>query len=533
MSEPQLPPHSIEAEQSVLGALLLDNQAWGRVAGILAERDFYRDDHRRIFRHIGKLIANGQPADLLTVTESIKAGDDKGKTEGPAYLGELAQNTPSAHNILGYAEIVREHAQRRNLAAIGLELHNKASTPGADAQALKREAKVKLETIRPGVELSARDWPASLDLEVLAEQDPQAPQYIMEGLPCDYATGTFGHGGAGKSQIELMRAVCIAAGVSFCGLDVKRRKVLFISCEDRADILHWRLTRICAHLGVDLARLRGWLEIVDLVGHDSILFALDPRTGHALTAAYGILAERMREYGSEVLVLDGITDTYGGNENARGEVKRFINMLLALIPPGGALILIGHVNKATAGGSGGEGYSGSTGWHNSVRARWYLHPETTQGEDGAQDERTGKLIFEVQKSNHGEVGAQIEFEWDESAHLFVGREVAGATHFDRIHRDRTERQGILSALKACAGSIPPVVVPAAMTGQRTAFHVLSQRPEFPETLLSGKPAVRRFWRQIEQLRQMHAIEECAYRRANRHMAAQITITAEGMRQCAQ
>lgn len=376
------------------------------------------------------------------------------------------------------------------------------------------------------------EWPASLDLEVLAEREPQAPASIMEGVPCGYATGTFGHGGAGKSQIELLRAVCIAAGVSFCGLEVSRRRVFFISCEDRADILHWRLTRICSHLGVDLASLRGWLEIIDLVGRESILFAPDLHTGNALTAAYGILSERMREYGSEVLFLDGITDVFGGNENARGEVKRFINMLLALIPPDtGALILIGHVNKATAGGSGGEGYSGSTAWHNSFRARWYLFPETAQGEDAERAERTGKLIFELQKSNHGEVGTQIEFEWDTDAHLFIGRAKERTTQFDRRHRDKTERRGILVALKACVVSNPPIIVPAAMQGPRTAFHVLSQRAELPNTLQSGKPGKRRFWRHVEALRQIHAIAEVEYRRTDRHAGAQLTITQEGMREC--
>ena len=68
----RVPPHSIEAEQSVLGGLLLDNQAWERVADILAEGNFYRDDHRRIYRHIGKLIEKNRPADMVTVFESIE-----------------------------------------------------------------------------------------------------------------------------------------------------------------------------------------------------------------------------------------------------------------------------------------------------------------------------------------------------------------------------------------------------------------------------------------------------------------------------
>ncbi|MFA6312639.1 MAG: hypothetical protein WC681_14245, partial [Sterolibacterium sp.] len=210
------------------------------------------------------------------------------------------------------------------------------------------------------------------------------------------------------------------------------------------------------------------------------------------------------------------------------------NVLLALIPPAtGALILIGHVNKATAGGSTGEGYSGSTSWHNSMRARWYLSHETNQGEDGERSERTGKLIFELQKSNHGEVGAQIEFEWDNEAHLFIGRAKGGLTEFDRRHRDKTEQQGILRALQACAASIPAIVVPAAMQGPRTAFAVLSQRPELSDSLRTGKPGKRRFWKHMETLRQIHALEEVEYRRSNRPLTGQLILTSEGLRQCAE
>src|SRR3990172_9246853 len=133
-NDPQLvqlrvPPHSMEAEQSVLGGLLLDNQAWERVADILAESNFYRDDHRRIYRHIGKLMEKNRPADMVTVFESIEQSEDKDKTGGLAYLGALAQNTPSAHNIRRYAEIVRERAIQRKLIEVGTGIADTALNP--------------------------------------------------------------------------------------------------------------------------------------------------------------------------------------------------------------------------------------------------------------------------------------------------------------------------------------------------------------------------------------------------------------------
>ena len=380
------------------------------------------------------------------------------------------------------------------------------------------------------------EWPAALDLEVLAEREPELPRFIIsDWLPAGYATLLAGHGGVGKSAIALHLAVCIAAGLPFFGLQVERRRVLYLSCEDRGSVLHWRLSRICAHLSIDLAQLRGWLEIIDLVGADAILWERDPRTGSAITSAYGRLQERMSEHQTEVLMVDGISDTFAGNENARTEVKRYVNGLVALIPAdSGAVLLVGHVSKpGSTAGANGDGYSGSTGWHNSVRGRWYLYPEAIEGEDGERNERTGDLILELQKSNMGRTDQSIRFAWDEDGHLFLGREVMGATHFDRLQRDRTERQGILAALKACAESVPPIIVPSAMSGPRTGYNTLSLRPEFPETMRSGRPAKRRFWRQIETLRQMHQIDECEYRRSNRHVTAQIVLTAEGLRQCAE
>jgi replicative DNA helicase len=134
-TDPQLlalkvPPHSIEAEQSLLGALLLDNQAFDRVADLVTGEDFYRDDHRRLWRHIARLIEAAKPADVVTVSESVEASEDKDKTGGPAYLGALAQNTPSALNIRRYAELVRERAVQRRLAQVATGIAEEALNPG-------------------------------------------------------------------------------------------------------------------------------------------------------------------------------------------------------------------------------------------------------------------------------------------------------------------------------------------------------------------------------------------------------------------
>ncbi len=141
----RVPPHSVEAEQSLLGALLIDNQAFDRVADAVSGEDFYRDDHRRIWRHIQRLIEASRPADVVTVAESIEASEDKDKTGGPTYLAALAQNTPSSLNVRRYAELVRERAVQRRLAQVATEIAETALAPtGKDVGQLLDEAESKI-----------------------------------------------------------------------------------------------------------------------------------------------------------------------------------------------------------------------------------------------------------------------------------------------------------------------------------------------------------------------------------------------------
>ena len=424
--------------------------------------------------------------------------------------------------------------QRSAIGALGFDRFRKL-TPEIGKSLLWAERGTAKRNGQDVIKTGTSEWPAPLDLDVLAKREPELPRFVIDNwLPCGYSTLLAGHGGIGKSSVALHLAVCIAGGIPFFGLQVQRRRVLYLSCEDRESVLHWRLSRICSHLSIDLAHLRGWLEILDLVGADSILWERDPQTGNATTLAYGHLQERMREHETEVLMVDGVSDTFAGNENARGEVKRFVNGLVAQIPPDtGAVLLIGHVSKpGSMAGANGDGYSGSTSWHNSVRARWYLYPETTQAEDGERSARTGDLILELQKSNMGRTDQSIRFAWDEDARLFLGREIMGATQFDRLQREREEKAGILAAFKGCG--VAGISVPAAMQGPRTAYLVLSLRPEFPDSLRKSNPATKgRFRRRIEELRQSRAIEECEYRRSNGHKTAAFRITTEGLRQYAE
>ena len=123
----KLPPHSVEAEQSVLGGILLDTSAWDKIADLLSESDFYRNEHRLIWRHIGRLTERAEPIDVITVAESLESNGELERAGGLVYLGTLAQNVPSAANIRRYAEIVRERAIMRKLVEVGSEIATSTS----------------------------------------------------------------------------------------------------------------------------------------------------------------------------------------------------------------------------------------------------------------------------------------------------------------------------------------------------------------------------------------------------------------------
>ena len=161
----RLPPHSVEAEQSVLGGLLLDNSAWDRIADVVSHHDFYRHDHRLIYQSISKLIDQGRPADVITTGEALETLGELATVGGLPYLVALAQNTPSSANIKRYAEIVRERAILRKLAEVGSEIAESAYQPtGQSPNELLDQAEKKIFDI---AEAGARKQNGFLELKPL------------------------------------------------------------------------------------------------------------------------------------------------------------------------------------------------------------------------------------------------------------------------------------------------------------------------------------------------------------------------------
>lgn len=141
----RVPPHSIEAEQAVLGGLLLDNAAWDNVADIVRADDFYRPDHQLVFEAIAILSGNGKPCDVVTVSEELARNSKLEGAGGLAYLGTLARETPTAANVRAYADIVRERSLLRQLITAGTAIATAAlSNEGETARELVDRAEQKV-----------------------------------------------------------------------------------------------------------------------------------------------------------------------------------------------------------------------------------------------------------------------------------------------------------------------------------------------------------------------------------------------------
>lgn len=296
-----LPPHSIEAEQSLIGGLLLDNTAWGRISDGIAEADFYRDDHRRIFIHIRKLLKSGSPADVVTVFESIEKSNEADQTGGLAYLGEIANNTPSAANISTYAEIMRERARLRRLQALGVELQGLCSKPGAKKSgAIVKDFKLRLatESDRVGVSeshLKVADLHDFMATELPARNTIMSPWMMTQSLNMIH-----GWRGTGKTHMSLGVFFAVGTGGSFLNWKGdKPRKALLIDGEMPAPALQERLAAIIASAGIE--PIPGYLSILTPDLQSGAMPDLASYDGQEA------VSEIVEKVGAELIIVDNLS----------------------------------------------------------------------------------------------------------------------------------------------------------------------------------------------------------------------------------
>jgi hypothetical protein len=349
--------------------------------------------------------------------------------------------------------------------------------------------------------------------ELVGRRADPIPFIVDRFLPAGEVTLLAGHGGAGKSTVALHLAVCMALGKPFHGNRCERRRVAYLSCEDDARVLHVRLERIIKYLGCEMADLDGWLTPYDAANADCILFSR-PRSGdHRDTKTYDWVAAQMKNAGVQVIIVDGVADAFDGDENSRSEVKRFVRGIRRLIPNDGAALLLSHVNKSTAKNGKGERYSGSTGWHNSVRARWYLGYVSG-------NEKRGQLILEVEKLNTGAAGASIYLRWSDEHQFLVYERSDKTQKAERSSNEARNRDWIVAQVGAIR--LEGDHCPAAATGPRTAVSVLLARPGCPQDF-HGRLGRKLLASEIETLRQTKRLKSNFYKDDGRRVREELVV----------
>jgi RecA-family ATPase len=255
------------------------------------------------------------------------------------------------------------------------------------------------------------------------DNEPVPPREwaVPECIPLRQPTLFSGEGAAGKSKILLQLSCAHVLGKYWLGLAPELGPAIYLGAEDDADEIHRRIADCAQHYETTFSDLqRGGLHLLSLAGHDAILGVSDRRGVIRPTLLFKRLREAALDIKPKLIGLDTSSDIYAGEENDRSQVRQFFGLLRGLaIESNSAVVVCAH--PSLTGISSGTGLSGSTAWHNSVRARMYLKPAKTQnGEEPDKDRRELEFI----KNNYGRLGDSIQLKWEKG--VFVRLQAPGS-----------------------------------------------------------------------------------------------------------
>ena len=355
--------------------------------------------------------------------------------------------------------------------------------------------------------------------DVLTNPAPP-PQFMWDGyLPCGVVSLLGAHGGTGKSTIALMLTVCAALGRPLFGIETVKCKTLFVSLEDSANVVRYRLAFICQRWGIDPANLDGNLYIVDGTENPE-LFTAESRAAGELTATYFEMRKLVQVEGIGLVVVDNASDAYGGDEIQRRQVRAFIRALGKVSRlTNCAMLLLAHVDKNTSRAGraeGGEGYSGSTAWHNSVRSRLFMTRE-----------KNGDLELEHQKSNFGQCCPPLTLEWPHAGlPQLAGHDLATnrLNPLQQRAEGREDDERAIQLMKMIAefeSRKQYCNTPSNSTSN--VYAVLKSEPAFRKMKLS-RDDVKRI---INQCQRAKWIEPLEYKDTHRKWHERWTLTSEG------
>jgi energy-coupling factor transporter ATP-binding protein EcfA2 len=409
-------PHSVEAEQSVLGSLLIDPTAWTRICDVVVRDDFYRGDHRLIFGAIAALAGDGKPADTLTVGEYLDRSGHREESGGLAYLGTIARDTPTAENVRQYAEIVRERSIERQAIKTAESLASSIASrerPIGDVMADAERQFTRLRSQTSG-ETAVTDIVRASDVE-LEQTQWLWPYWLASGELHIIA----GAPGTGKTTIALTLAAIVSRGGlwpdgSRC---LKAANALIWSGED--NISRTLAPRLKA-AGADLERV----HIVRAVHEEGGRRPFDP--AHDMQ---GLMAQAKAIGNIGLLMVDPVVVAVAGDSHKNAETRRGLAPLVEFAHElGAAVIGVTHFSKGTAGKEPLDRVTGSLAFGALARLVF--------GASKRSDDAEARLFARI-KSNLGPDGNAFKYtltttEMNEPAGMIVASRI---TWGDRIEGD--------------------------------------------------------------------------------------------------
>ena len=256
---------------------------------------------------------------------------------------------------------------------------------------------------------------------------PERKWIIENWIPLLKVTLLYGDGGTGKTLLALMLTVAVALGLRFLGLPVRQGRVYALLGENDETDTHISLVDVCRHYGVGLSDLKGRVRVASRSGFENMLMSFNKGTG-VHTKLFDELLEELKEFDADLVILETAVDLYGGNENARGEVRQFVANCVEVIAKevNAAVVLCAH--PSVAGLRTGDGTAGSTAWSNSARSRLYLRREIDEdGNEADQDHR----VLSRMKANFAARQDSIDLYWRDGAFVVddavVGRSTISET----------------------------------------------------------------------------------------------------------
>ena len=279
-----------------------------------------------------------------------------------------------------------------------------------------------------------------LDMSNWDEQSaPPREWAVFERIPLRQVSLLSGEGAVGKSILEMQRCAAHALGRDWLGTLPEQGPAIIFNAEDEKDELHCRLARVAEFYGVTFTNLiKGGLCIVSLAGQDAVLGHADRHGIVKPTSLFTRLHEAARDIKPKTITLDTSADIFAGNENDRAQVRQFVGLLRGLaIDTNSAVLVCSH--PSLTGISSDTGLSGSTAWHNSVRARLYFKPATTEaGETPDPDLRE----LQFKKNNYGPLSERVLLRWRNGVFVPVPSEGS----LERMAADQKDDEMFLTLL---------------------------------------------------------------------------------------